>query len=198
MPALEQQATVNHSDYSDDGAEALSNASTWCIDESDVNKERVLGQGKFGKVFAGTLNGRKVAVKVLFAGALVDEDGDLVNPNASEDFLKECAALRRVNSPYLITFVGFGTTAEGSGFIVTELLAGGSLEDVLHDPERKLPWPTRIKIGLQVAFGMEHLHRRHMLHRDLKADNCFVDSAMRVKVADFGTGYIAAKMHKDL
>ena len=33
-----------------------------------------------------------------------------------------------------------------------------------------------------------------MLHRDLKADNCFVDSLMRVKVADFGTGHIVANM----
>jgi serine/threonine protein kinase len=34
-----------------------------------------------------------------------------------------------------------------------------------------------------------------MVHRDLKADNCFVDDKlMRVKVADFGTGHISARM----
>ena len=78
-----------------------------------------------------------------------------------------------VNSPHLLEFIGFGTTAAGNGFIVIKLMSGGSLEDALHNPERKLPWRKRVQIGLQVAHGMEHLHQRQMLHRvrDLKSAN---------------------------
>jgi serine/threonine protein kinase len=127
-----------------------------------------------------------VAVKILFAGA-VDEDGDPVDPNADEEFHKECAVLQRVDNPHLLKFFGFGTTKEGKGFIVTELMLGGSLEDVLHDPEYDLPWSTRVTVGLHVALGVEHLHNLHMLHRDLKSANVLLDEHLTTaKVCDFG------------
>jgi serine/threonine protein kinase len=123
---------------------------------------------------------------------------------------------------------------------VTELMQG-SLKDVLRDIQRPLDWSTRLRIADDIAKGMNYLHLRGAVHRDLKvvfnrivlssrsprrltssqplavcvcvcvcvlvcvclcacaggglqADNCFVDAALRVKVADFGTGRIAAKL----
>jgi len=69
-------------------------------------------------------------------------------------------------------------------------MTGGSLEDVLHNPERDLPWRTRASISLQVALGMEHLHKLHMLHRDLKSANVLLDEKLRAKVCDFGLSRI--------
>ena len=69
---------------------------------------------------------------------------------------------------------------------MTELVSGGSLERALHDPERILSWPTRVKIGLQVALGMDHLHHKQMLHRDLKSANVLLDEHLMAKVCDFG------------
>jgi serine/threonine protein kinase len=65
-------------------------------------------------------------------------------------------------------------------------MSGGSLEDVLHDITRDLPWTTRISIGLQIALGMEHLHAKQMLHRDLKSANVLLDERLKAKVCDFG------------
>jgi hypothetical protein len=157
------------------------------INEGDVEKMRVLGRGGFGEVWEGVLqpDDQRVAIKVMLAAA-VDDDGDVVDPYADEDFRKECDALQRIDSPHLLKFFGFGTTASGGRFIVTELLTGGSLLDVLRNPERDLPWRTRAKIALQVALGMKHLHERHMLHRDLKSANVLLDEQMRAKVCDFG------------
>ena len=70
---------------------------------------------------------------------------------------------------------------------MTELMSGGSLEDVLHNKDRDLPWRTRVAIALQVALGMNHLHERHMLHRDLKSANVLLDEEhLKAKVCDFG------------
>ena len=162
------------------------------INEGDFVKEGLLGQGTFGEVWEGrmVLDGRKVAIKVLFAGA-VDEDGDPIDPHADEEFRKECVALQRVDSPHLIKFFGFGTTSAGGGFIVTELVTGGSLEALLHDHQQEVLWKTRVAIGLQVALGMEHLHARNMLHRDLKSANVLLNEQhSRAKVCDFGLAQV--------
>ena len=163
------------------------------ISEHDITMVRRLGEGAFGDVWEGVLqpDNLQVAIKVLFAGAL-DADGDLIDPNADEEFRKECTALQRINSPHLLTFYGYGTIENGrNGFIVTELMRGGSLAKVLHDHDRDLPWRTRMSIALQVALGMEHLHGRHMLHRDLKSANILVDEQLRAKVCDFGLARVA-------
>ena len=165
---------------------------SWSISECDVVKVQKLGEGSFGEVWEGRLRsgGQKVAIKILFAGA-VDGDGDAIDPSAAEDFRKECSALKRVDSPHLLKFVGFGTTECGPGFIVTELMSGGSLEDVLHDPKQDLPWHLRVAIGLQVALGMEHLHAKYMMHRDLKSPNVLLDQNLKAKVCDFGLSRLA-------
>ena len=153
--------------------------------ENDVKKVRVLGRGSFGEVWEGLLDDRRVAIKIMLSG-VVDDDGFVVHPHAHEDFHRECEVLQRIDSPHLLKFYGAGTTASGDRFIVTELLAGGSLEDVLHDPQRDLPWHTRMKIALQIAIGMKHLHEMNMLHRDLKSANVVLDEEFRAKVCDFG------------
>ena len=178
---------------------ATDNSSSWCINEHDFDKVRVLGKGAFGEVWDCLLkrDGQRVAVKIMLAGAL-DEDGDVVDLTADEDFHKECAALQRVDSPHLLKFFGFGTTAEGNGFIVTELMLGGALEDVLHDPNRDLAWHLRVQIGLQVALGMKHLHKRQMLHRDLKSANVLLDEKLKAKVCDFGLSRVVRPVSRQV
>jgi serine/threonine protein kinase len=69
----------------------------------------------------------------------------------------------------------------------------GSLKTMLRDLSIPLSWRVRLTFAYDISRGMSYLHEHGMLHRDLKADNCFVDNkTMRVKVADFGTGHVSA------
>jgi serine/threonine protein kinase len=69
-------------------------------------------------------------------------------------------------------------------------MSGGSLEAVVRDHEQKLPWRTRESIALHVALGMEHLHKKQLLHRDLKSANVLLDENLNAKVGDFGLSRI--------
>lgn len=60
----------------------------------------------------------------------------------------------------------------------------GSLKSLLYDVNVKIDWPTRIGFARDVASGMTYLHDKGAVHRDLKADNCFLDANRRVKVSE--------------
>lgn len=61
----------------------------------------------------------------------------------------------------------------------------GSLRDVL-DRSLDLKWSLRLKLAKDAAKGMDYLHKRKIIHRDLKSQNLLVDKTWTCKVADFG------------
>ncbi len=50
--------------------------------------------------------------------------------------------------------------------------------------------PTLLKVGAEVCRGMDYLHRRNIVHRDLKTANLLMDELGTVKVADFGVARV--------
>ncbi len=119
---------------------------------------------------------RDVAVKVLPAGSLADEE-------TRRGFKQEAHALAKLNHPNIATVFDFdcqGTT----DFIVMELLTRQTLADKLLGGA--LAPNMVIKYGLQMAEGLAAAHRQGILHRDLKPGNLGLTVDGRVKLLDFG------------
>ncbi|CAN0193091.1 unnamed protein product, partial [Ectocarpus fasciculatus] len=73
----------------------------------------------------------------------------------------------------------------GHVFIVTELACGGDLLALLLS-ERQVGWKLRVSILMDAARALDFLHRKSLIHRDIKSPNILLDSQHRCKLADFG------------
>eukprot|EP00252_Welwitschia_mirabilis_P006836 TRINITY_DN17744_c0_g1_i1.p1 TRINITY_DN17744_c0_g1~~TRINITY_DN17744_c0_g1_i1.p1 ORF type:complete len:785 (-),score=139.45 TRINITY_DN17744_c0_g1_i1:397-2751(-) len=145
----------------------------------DLTVGEQIGQGSCGTVYHGLWYGSDVAVKVF---SEQEYSRELI-----ETFRKEVALMKRLRHPNILLFMGAVTSPERL-CIVTEFLPRGSLFRLLQRNTPGMDWKRRIRMALDVARGMNYLHRLSppIIHRDLKSSNLLVDKNWTVKVGDFG------------
>jgi serine/threonine protein kinase len=124
---------------------------------------------------------REVAIKVLPAGLLTEED-------ARKRFRKEALALARLNHPNIATIFEFGQE-ENRDFLVTEYIPGITLDAKLAAGPLELD--EVIRLGTQLATGLAAAHAQGLIHRDLKPGNLRVTPDGRLKILDFGLAQFA-------
>lgn len=93
-----------------------------------------------------------------------------------EDFWNEAIKLADLHHPNVVAF--YGVVLDGPGgsvATVTEYMVNGSLRTALQKNERNLDKRKRLLIAMDVAFGMEYLHGKNIVHFDLKSDNLLVN-----------------------
>lgn len=140
-----------------------------------------IGAGGMGEVYAArdTRIGRKVAIKLLPATVARDTD-------RLRRFEQEARAVGMLNHPNILTIHDVGTY-EGAPYLVTELLKGETLRELLKNGPLSLP--QAMVIAVQITRGLAAAHEQGLVHRDLKPENLFIiqDSRYgRVKILDFG------------
>lgn len=100
--------------------------------------------------------------------------------------LQEFRALSQLQHPNIVRVFDYGVEAEGQAFLVMELIAPAQS---LLTSGRHLARPRQMYLLVQVLRALEYLHRRHLLHLDVKPSNLLLTlsgSEPRVKVVDFG------------
>jgi serine/threonine protein kinase len=137
----------------------------------------VLGAGGYGEVYVGKpASGRAVAVKVLDAARVRDED-------AVERFRREAETARKLEHPNIVRVMDVGAS-RGRHYLVMELVRGGSLQKLLR---REGADPARVLAVLaDAARALAFAHERGVVHRDVKPANILLTRAGKAKVADFG------------
>ncbi len=137
-----------------------------------------IGAGGMGEVYRAQDSrlGRDVALKVLPKTFACDAD-------RLHRFELEARAVAALNHPNILAVFDVGQQ-DGSPFLISELLEGESLRDVIE--RGALPQRKTIEYGVQIAQGMAGAHEKGIVHRDLKPENIFVTKDGRVKILDFG------------
>uniref|UniRef100_A0A0E0RAR3 non-specific serine/threonine protein kinase n=1 Tax=Oryza rufipogon TaxID=4529 RepID=A0A0E0RAR3_ORYRU len=155
------------------------------IATNNFSEQNVLGKGGFGKVYKGVLSGphgRKVAVKRLF---------EVEKPEGEIAFLREVELISIAVHKNILRLIGFCTTTKERLLVypyMENLSVASRLRDIkLNEPA--LDWPTRVRIALGAARGLEYLHEHcnpKIIHRDVKAANVLLDGNFEAVVGDFG------------
>lgn len=153
----------------------------WEISNDELLKGQRIGAGSFGTVYKGDWHG-PVAIKTL----------NVKNPTPSQlqAFKNEVAVLKKTRHVNILLFMG--CVSEPELCIVTQWCEGSSLYKHLHVSEIKFELLYLIKIGHQIAQGMDYLHAKNIIHRDLKSNNIFLRDDFTVKIGDFGLATVKA------
>lgn len=146
----------------------------------------LLGRGGMGAVYRARDVGldRWVAVKVMqssFGG----------NPEFVETFRREAQAAAALNHPNIVQIYSFGV-AHGQPYLVMELLEGGRLDYMIARGEL-ISEALVLKIGADVAEGLNAAATISLIHGDVKPENILMDANGVAKVVDFGLAQFKAR-----
>ena len=146
-----------------------------------------IGAGGMGEVYRArdTRLGRDVALKILPESFARDDNKD---NDRLHRFEQESRAVAALNHPNILAIHDVGEH-NGTPFLVSELLEGGSLRGILN--EGSLPQRKTIDYGVQIAHGLAAAHEKGIVHRDLKPANVMVTPEGLTKVLDFGLAKLA-------
>ncbi|KAJ4021086.1 serine/threonine protein kinase, CMGC, CDC2/CDK sub [Fusarium irregulare] len=150
--------------------------------------ESVVGSGTYGKVFKG-LN---VYTKGMVALKKIRMEGERDGfPVTAVREIKLLQSLRHVNIVNLQEVM----VEKNDCFMVFEYLSH-DLTGLLNHPTFKLEAAQKKDLAKQMFEGLDYLHTRGVLHRDIKAANILVSNEGVLKIADFGLARFYAKRHQ--
>lgn len=145
---------------------------------------KLLGTGGMGGVYMAkdTALGRFVGIKVMLSS--VGEDLEFI-----ETFKREAQAAAKLNHPNIAQIYSFGQE-KGQPYIVMELVSGKHFDEMV-DEEKSLDQGLIMKVGLDIALGLQVADEIGLIHGDIKPENILLDEKMNAKLVDFGIASFA-------
>eukprot|EP00727_Mastigamoeba_balamuthi_P005357 m51a1_g1482 putative sam-dependent methyltransferase (1464) ;mRNA; f:283082-290674 len=161
---------------------------TFIIEPSELEFSVKIGCGASSEVFMGSWRGTKVAVKRRRLQQLTPADVRV--------FESEVEVMRLLRHPNIVLWMCYSLKPDYL-FIVTELMANGSLADVLSEKALKLSLRTKLNIMHDAALGLNYLHSCSppILHCDIRAQNFLLDTNFNCKISDFGLSRLRTIEH---
>ncbi|KAK3377748.1 hypothetical protein B0H63DRAFT_224555 [Podospora didyma] len=150
--------------------------------------ESVIGSGTYGKVFKG-LN---VYTKRLVALKRIRMEGE--RDGFPVTAVREIKLLRSLSHKNIVRLEEV-MVETNECFMVFEYLAH-DLTGLLNHPNFTLEPAQKKDLAKQLFEGLDYLHTRGVLHRDIKAANILVSNEGVLKLADFGLARFYAKHHQ--
>jgi serine/threonine-protein kinase len=139
-----------------------------------------IGQGHRKLVYLGhdELLDRPLAIAVIRAEHFDERD--------EERLRREIRMLARLSSHPNVVVLYDVADLGGSTALLFEYVPGGSVADLLELAGAPLPVRDALRIGEQVAWALDGVHRAGIIFRDVKASNVLLTGDGAAKLCDFG------------
>lgn len=139
-------------------------------------KIKKVGQGASGSVYVAlnNLDNTKVAVKQI----------DLASQPRKELIVNEILVMKESQHPNIVNYLDSFLIGKNDLWVVMDFMEGGALTDVID--ANAMTEKQIATICFETCKGLEHLHSRNIIHRDIKSDNVLLDIRGQVKITDFG------------
>ena len=142
-----------------------------------------LGEGSFGKAYLASVDNdeKKYVIKQVLIQGMTDQE--------KKETLNEAVILKKLDHPNIIKFkeVFIQRKPVEALNIVTEYADGGDLEQKIKEQKNKPFTEAEIlDYFTQICLALQHLHKKKIIHRDLKSGNVFLMKSGIVKLGDFG------------
>ena len=145
---------------------------------------RRIGQGAFGKVNLGlnVLTGRVVAIKSFKTTPIKKFQHKM------KKIQYETELMKRFNHKNITKILEVFNDEEYM-LIIMEYINGGNLFSFVKK-RRKLSEKMAKFLFRQIILGIQHIHSKNVVHRDIKLENILIDFDNNVKICDFGIGKV--------
>ena len=145
--------------------------------------KKLLGEGSFGKAYLAEVEGddKKYVIKQVMMDGLTEQE--------KKETFNEAAILKRLDHPNIIKFkeVFIQRKPKEALNIVTEFADGGDLGQKIESQKNQPFKESQILDYItQICLALQHLHKKKIIHRDLKSGNVFLMQSGIVKLGDFG------------
>ena len=162
---------------------------------TDVKKTRqgeFIGKGSYGAVFEVEVHGTLCAAKEMYP--------ILISEKYKRDFLKECVRCSRILHPNVVQFIGVykPTPQDVLPWLVMELMhtsLSGLIqkyedENKTRTKKKDIPFHFKVSILQDTCKGLQFLHSKNIIHRDLSSNNILLTKHCVAKIADLGVAKV--------
>ncbi|OQV02626.1 Protein kinase domain-containing protein [Cladophialophora immunda] len=139
---------------------------------SNLNK---IGQGASGGVYTAFENGTKRCVAIKQMNLEQQPKKDLI--------INEIIVMKDSKHKNIVNFID-SYLHEGDLWVVMEYMQGGSLTDVVTF--NVMSEGQIAAVCRETLYGLQHLHSKNVIHRDIKSDNILLSERGDIKLTDFG------------